>query len=436
MLNYLWLGLILCGVILGVLTGHTEAITTATFDSCKSALLTIALPLGAIMALWLGIMRLAEKSGAVDRLASFLHPLLSRLFPEVPANHPAMGAMVMNIAANMLGLGNAATPLGLRAMQDLESLNQRPGTASNAMCTFLAINTSSVQLIPSTAVGILAAAGGTHPTAIIGTAFVASTCSFVTGVTSVKLLQRLPMFALPPIANEVDQRPKRAEHLVMPLTSCHTPLTPWKKAVLGAYVTIFVWGIWQLLTTHSQTTGGTPFLISLIQSVSLVAIPFLLGFFPLYAALRGIAVYEEFIEGAKEGIQVALRIFPYLVAILVAVGIFRAAGGIDLLSHLLAPVLDLIGLPTQVLPLVLVRPMSGSAATGLFAEIVKSCGPDSYAAQLAGTILGGTETTLYVLAVYFGSVAIKRGRHALAAGLLADAAGVAASLVICKLIFK
>jgi spore maturation protein B len=149
-----------------------------------------------------------------------------------------------------------------------------------------------------------------------------------------------------------------------------------------------------------------------------------------------VAVYEEFIEGAKEGIQVALRIFPYLVAILVAVGIFRAAGGIDLLTRMLAPLLDLIGLPAQVLPLVLVRPLSGSAATGLFAEIVKACGPDSYAAQLAGTILGGTETTLYVLAVYFGSVAIRRGRHALAAGLLADAAGVAASLVICRLIFK
>ena len=436
MLNYLWLGLILCGVILGGVTGHTEAVTTATFDACKSALLTIALPLGAIMALWLGIMRLAEKSGAVERLASFLRPLLIRLFPEVPADHPAMGAMVMNIAANMLGLGNAATPLGLRAMQDLESLNQRPGTASNAMCTFLAINTSSVQLIPSTAVGILAAAGAAHPTAIIGTAFVATTCSFVTGITSVKLLQRLPMFALPPIAERNDRKNEILKNVVRPLISSHMPLVLWKKLLLGAYVTVFVWEIWHLVTTSSQSTGGTPFFISLIQSVSLVAIPFLLGFFPLYAALRGIAVYEEFIEGAKEGIQVALRIFPYLVAILVAVGIFRAAGGIDLLSLLLAPALDLIGLPTQVLPLVLVRPMSGSAATGLFAEIVKSCGPNSYAAQLAGTILGGTETTLYVLAVYFGSVAIRRGRHALAAGLLADAAGVAASLVICKLVFK
>ncbi len=430
MLNYIWLGLILCGVVLGVLTGRTEAVTAATFEAAKASLLTIALPLGAVMALWLGIMRLAEKSGAVERLSSLLKPLLTRLFPEVPANHPAMGAIVMNIAANMLGLGNAATPLGLRAMQGLESLNPRPGTATNAMCTFLAINTSSVQLIPATAVGILAAAGATHPTSIIGTALVATTCSFLTGIISVKLLQRLPMFALPPVS---DHAPLTVTTETAPEYAAVIPLSLWKKLLLSAFVALFAGTIWHLVGTRAD---GTSLPITVIQSISVVAIPFLLGFFPLYAALKGVAVYEEFIEGAKEGIQVALRIFPYLVAILVAVGIFRAAGGIDILSRLLSPLLDLIGLPTQVLPLVLVRPLSGSAATGLFAEIVKACGPDSYAAQLSGTILGGTETTLYVLAVYFGSVAVRRGRHALAAGLLADAAGVAASLVICRLVFR
>ena len=431
MLNYLWLGLILLGVILGVFTGKTEAVTLATFEAAKASLMSIALPLGAVMALWLGIMRLAEKSGAVERLSGFLRPLLTRLFPDVPADHPAMGAMVMNIAANRLGLGNAATPLGLRAMQCLESLNPRPGTATNAMCTFLAINTSSVQLIPATAVGILAAAGATHPTSIIGTALVATSCSFLTGIISVKLLQRLPMFALPPVPAlaespmvEVDPLPNATSTLTLAL---------WKKLLLALYVALFAGTVWHLVASRS---GESSLAISVIQSISMVAIPFLIGFFPLYAALQGIAVYEEFIEGAKEGIQVALRIFPYLVAILAAVGIFRAAGGIDILTRLLSPLLDLIGLPAQVLPLVLVRPLSGSAATGLFAEIVKACGPDSYAAQLAGTILGGTETTLYVLAVYFGSVAIRRGRHALAAGLLADAAGVAASLVICKLVFS
>lgn len=431
MLNYLWLGLILCGIVLGVLTGKTEAVTAATFDAAKASLMTIAIPLGAVMALWLGIMRLAEKSGAVERLSTFLKPLLTRLFPEVPADHPAMGAMVMNIAANMLGLGNAATPLGLRAMQGLESLNPRPGTATNSMCTFLAINTSSVQLIPATAVGILAAAGAIHPTAIIGTALVATTCSFVTGVISVKLLQRLPMFSLPPMPSVMSG--KTSESFTLSPVEPFKEFPLWKKTLLWGYVVLFAFTIARL-TLSGQPQASLP--IALIQSISLVAIPFLIGFFPLYAALRGVAVYEEFIEGAKEGIQVALRIFPYLVAILVAVGIFRAAGGIDILTHLLSPLLDLIGLPPQVLPLVLVRPLSGSAATGLFAEIIKACGPDSYSAHLAGTILGGTETTLYVLAVYFGSVAIRKGRHALAAGLLADAAGVAASLAICRLVFR
>ena len=431
MLNHLWLGLILVGVLLGALTGKTEAVTTATFEACKSSLMAIALPLGAVMSLWLGIMRLAEKSGAEERLSSLLRPLLTRLFPEVPADHPAMGAMVMNIAANMLGLGNAATPLGLKAMQGLESLNPRPGTATNAMCTFLAINTSSVQLIPATAVGILAAAGAAHPTSIIGTALIATTCSFATGIVSVKLLQRLPMFALPPapLPTVLEKMDDGASQSV----GVAPPLPPWKKVLMALYVAVFAGTVWHLAAGRMPASHPV---IAVVQSLSVVAIPFLLGFFPLYASLRGIAVYEEFIEGAKEGIQVALRIFPYLVAILVAVGIFRAAGGIDILTRLLSPVLDLIGLPAQVLPLVLVRPLSGSAATGLFAEIVKACGPDSYAAQLAGTILGGTETTLYVLAVYFGSVAVRRGRHALAAGLLADAAGVAASLVICRLVFR
>jgi spore maturation protein B len=239
------------------------------------------------------------------------------------------------------------------------------------------------------------------------------------------------MFALPPMPAVT--LPKSGETVFPAKTESLPELSFWRKILLGAYVLLFTFTIAHL-TISGHTQNSWP--IAIIQSISLVAIPFLIGFFPLYAALRGVAVYEEFIEGAKEGIQVALRIFPYLVAILVAVGIFRAAGGIDILTRLLSPVLDLIGLPPQVLPLVLVRPMSGSAATGLFAEIVKACGPDSYAAHLSGTILGGTETTLYVLAVYFGSVAIRKGRHALAAGLLADAAGVAASLVICRLVFK
>ena len=441
MINIIWLSLLLTGIVTGILTGHLEAITTATFEACKTAIMGIALPLAGIMALWLGIMRLAEKSGMLEKLAFFLRPLLVRLFPDVPADHPAMGSIVMNIAANMLGLAYAATPLGLRAMQDLQSLNRRPGTATNAMCTFLAINTSSVQLIPATAVGILAAAGAIHPSSIIGTTLIATTASFVAGITSAKLLQHLPCFALPPLpampetislsasATEGATTSNLVERSVPPKN-----LSTQGKIALFFFVALFIYAGWKLALT--PRTVPVSLFIAIIESISLLAIPFLLGFFPLYAFLRGVPVYEEFVEGAKEGFQVILRIFPYLVAILVAIGIFRAAGGIDFLSHLLAPLLDRIGLPSELLPLVLVRPLSGSAATGLFAEIVKSAGPNSFVSQLAGTIMGSTETTFYVLAVYFGSVAIKRSRHALAAGLIADTVGVAASLIICHLVWK
>ena len=439
MINYLWLGLLLVGLITGVLTDHLEAVTTATFEACKTAIMTIALPLSGVMALWLGIMRLAEKSGLLEKLAALLRPLLVRLFPDVPADHPAMGSMLMNIAANMLGLGNAATPLGLRAMQDLQSLNRRPDTASNAMCTFLAINTSSVQLIPTTAVAILAAAGAIHPTSIIGTTLVATTSSCVAGITAAKVLQRLPCFAVS-ASSPLEEISLSSDAALSASTagegtvSRPTPLSRMGQVTLWLFAALFAYAFVKLLSKGSAEMTS-PF-IAAINTLSLLAIPFLLGFFPLYAFFRGVAVYEEFVEGAKEGFQVALRIFPYLVAILVAIGVFRAAGGIDFLSHLLAPLLDHIGLPSELLPLVLVRPLSGSAATGLFAEIVKSAGPNSFVSQLAGTILGSTETTFYVLAVYFGSVAIKRSRHALAAGLIADTAGVAVSLLVCHYMWK
>ena len=435
MINYFWLGLLLVGLITGVLTGNLEAVTAATFGACKTAIMNIALPLSGVMALWLGIMRLAEKSGLLEKLARLLRPILVRLFPDVPADHPAMGSMLMNIAANMLGLANAATPLGLRAMQDLQSLNKRPTIASNAMCTFLAINTSSVQLIPATAIGILAAAGAIHPSSIIGTTLVATTASCVAGVTAAKLLQGLPWFALPAMKGiaevssvPVPSSPGQAEKISPP------PVTRWGKGALFLFVALFVYALVKMVH-HGFEDITSPFLL-VINALSLLAIPFLIGFFPLYAFLRGVPVYEEFVEGAKEGFQVALRIFPYLVAILVAIGVFRAAGGIDFLSHLLAPFLNRIGLPSDLLPLILVRPLSGSAAVGLFAEIVKTAGPNSFVSQLAGTVLGSTETTFYVLAVYFGSVAIRRSRHALAAGLIADTAGVAAALMICHYMWK
>lgn len=432
MLNYIWLGLMVLAVLLGGSTGHLGEVTTAAFDACKMAVMTVALPLAGVMALWLGIMRLAEASGLVGILARILRPVLVRLFPDVPPNHPAMGSMVMNIAANMLGLANAATPLGLRAMQDLEKLNPRPGTATNAMCTFLAINTSSVQLIPATTVAILAAAGAKHPTDIIGTAFVATCITTLVAIVVVKIFERLPVFAVPATPRETNSEIAAAEE-TMPAAA---PMPKWGAAILVLFACAFVWFGWQFSAGTEQAAKSA--LVRTVDAISYLAIPFLLAFFPLYAALRGVKVYEEFVEGAKEGFQVAVRIIPYLVAIISAASMFRAAGGIDVMKVAVGPVLEAVHFPPDLLPLALIRPLSGSGANALFAELVRPDGPhgpDSLIAKMAGTLMGSTETTFYVLAVYFGSVAVRRTRHALPAGLIADIVGVIAAVILCNLVF-
>jgi len=455
MLNWIWLGLVVLAVLLGAASGQLGEVTAAAFDACKTAVMTLALPLAGIMALWLGVMRLAEKSGLVGFLAGALRPIMRWLFPEVPATHPAMGSMVMNMAANMLGLANAATPLGLRAMQDLEKLNPRPGVATNAMCTFLAINTSSIQLIPATTVGILSAAGAMNPTSIIGTAFMATICSTAAGLIAVKFLERLPNFALPK-AEVTRKEPATSDESVSEEDRAAPLAGTWKILLLLAlsfFATLFVTmaffptGFESLANSvRSFLSVSNPFafppewfgrhwLTRSVDSISLLAIPFILTMFPLYAAAKRVPVYEEFVEGAKEGFQVAIRIIPFLVAILVAVGMFRAAGGIDLLARLLSPIFQPLRFPPELLPLVLMRPLSGSGSNGIFAELVKAHGPDSLIAKMGATVMGSTETTFYVIAVYFGSVAIRRTRHAVAAGLIADLAGVIASVVICNLVF-
>ena len=435
MLNYIWLALVLGAVLLGGATGQLKEVTTAAFEACKTAVMTLALPLAGVMALWLGVMRLAEKSGLMHALAKLLRPVMTRIFPDVPAEHPAMGSMIMNMAANMLGLANAATPLGLRAMQDLEKLNPRPGTATNAMCTFLALNTSSVQLIPASAVAILAAAGSVQPTAIIGTALIATICSTAVGLIAVKSLEKLPFYKLPPVT-AADESAKGKEDADQPDTltgPAPDPLGWGSRLLLAIFGLFFLYLIWKTASTGYD--GGRGWFASYVEALSILAIPFLLSFFPLYAALRRVPVYEEFVEGAKEGFQVALRIIPFLVAILVAVGMFRGAGGIDMLSRALDPLLKVVGFPAELLPMALMRPLSGSGSLGIFSELVATHGPDSILARMAGTIMGSTETTFYVLAVYFGSVAIRRTRHAVPAGLLADVAGMIASIIVCRIVF-
>jgi hypothetical protein len=426
MLNALWLGLILVAVLLGAFTGRLDAVTNGAFAAAKDAVMSIALPLAGLMGLWLGFLRLAELAGLVEALARLLHPLLRILFPEIPAGHPAMGSMVLNMAANMLGLGNAATPFGLRAMRDLDSLNPHPGTATNAMCTFLAINTSSIQLVPATAIAILAAQGSAQPVA------------------------RSPEYSQ-------SSAPRSDEETTPSFTPA--PLTTFGRLCLYAFAAVFVFLALSMLfpnlfakplellrATHPglaalslpqlpealRLQAGLP---QALGTLSLLAVPFLLAFFALYAALRGVKVYEEFVTGAKEGWQVAMRVIPYLLAILVGVRMFREAGAIEIIASALSPILQPLGVQTDLLPLILVRPLSGSATTGLFTELVARFGADSLTARTAATIYGSTETTFYVLAVYFGSVAIHKGRHALATGLVADATGALASIFICRWMF-
>ncbi|MBI2815173.1 MAG: nucleoside recognition protein [Opitutae bacterium] len=459
MLNYLWLGLVALAVLIGGVTGRLAEVTSGAFQMADTAVMKIALPLAGIMALWLGVMRLAERSGLVQQLARALRAPMRWLFPEVPADHPAMGSMLMNMAANMLGLANAATPLGLRAMRDLETLNRIPGTATNAMCTFLAINTSSIQLLPTTAIAILATQHAQDPAAIVGTALLATICSTVAGVAAVKWLQSWPGFRIRP--ESVPAAAATTEAALAPESEVPAepaPLTPWGRAALamlvGFFAALFLWQVLAPAGFHAATAGvharifpaqvappagedasAQPIALRAIGTLSLLAVPGLLVFFPAYAAARGVKVYEEFVEGAKEGFGVALRVIPFLVAILVAIGMFRGAGGIEAMKSLLAPLLTPLGFPPDLLPLVLVRPLSGSASTGLFTELAQRLGPDSLTVRMAGTIFGSTETTFYVIAVYFGSVAIRRTRHAVAAGLFADFIGVVASVIICRLMF-
>jgi spore maturation protein SpmA len=459
MLNYIWLGLVVLAVVIGGYNGALDEVTKSGFDMAKVAVMEIALPLSAIWVVWLGVMRLAEKSGLVLILARAVRPIMRWLFPEVPPEHPAMGSMLLNIAANMLGLSNAATPVGLRAMSHLEKLNPKPGTATNAMCMFLTINTSSVQLIPATAVGILSAAGSSNPTAIVGTAFLATLCSTGVGIFVAKLFEKFrgarriePIEPLPVASPEESKEPEPAlEAFVEP----PKPTTR-GKIILALFLALFGYFFVTLVFPDLQlqkqfpkifpqmTVAGTTApdishpqntFMKIVNAISILAIPFFLSFFPLYASLRRVKVYEEFVEGAKEGFQVAVRIIPFLVAILTAIGMFRGAGGIDLLTQLLKPVLNFLRFPSELLPLVLMRPLSGSGSIALVGDLVKTHGPDSIFSLMGATILGSTETTFYVIAVYFGSVAIRRTRHAVASGLIADLAGIIASIIICRMMF-
>jgi spore maturation protein SpmA len=404
-----------------------ELLTTGAIEAAGGAV-TLAIGLVGVMALFLGLMKVAEEGGLLVIIAKTVRPLMVRLFPEVPAEHPAMGAMILNISANALGLGNAATPFGIRAMQELDKLNAHKGTATNAMALFLAINTSSVTLLPTGVVALRASLGSQDPAGIVPTTLFATICSTTIAILAAKLYQRfstLPAAAKSGAAAAGDETPLAIGD---PQAAERPTLGAGASGAYPAWVSFLVLagigGFGVLTVFHGKTIA--PWIIpGLIVG--------LLGF----GAQRGVRVYEVLVEGAKDGFQVALRIIPYLVAILVAVGMFRASGAMDVLVGALSRVTGLVGLPAEALPMALLRPLSGSGAYGVMAAILQdpATGPDTYTGYLVSTLQGSTETTFYVLAVYFGAVQIRRIRHALAAGLTADLAGIVAAVAICWLLF-
>jgi len=391
-----------------------EVLTLAVVNSASGAV-TLAIGLIGMMALFLGLMKVAEAGGLLAVIARVVRPLMVRLFPDVPADHPAMGAMILNISANVLGLGNAATPFGIRAMQELDKLNAEKGTATNAMALFLAINTSSVTLLPTGVIALRAAAGSSDPAAILPTTLFATVCSTAVAILAAKFYQRLS--AAPKTApGRASVGPDDSGEALDAMASEAYP----------------VWVSWLALL---GVAAIVPLAILYGRAISPWIIPGLIVLLLGYGLLRGVRVYEVFVEGAKDGFQVALRIIPYLVAILVAVGMFRGSGAMELLLGPLGAITGAFGLPPEALSMALLRPLSGSGAYGLVAATLESAGPDSYTGFLVSTLQGSTETTFYVLAVYFGAVQVRRVRHALAAGLTADLAGVIAAVVICSLLF-
>ncbi len=398
-----------------------EKLSTAMVESAGGAV-ELAIGLVGVMALFLGLMKIAEKGGLLQILSRLIRPLMVKLFPEVPPDHPAMGAMILNLSANALGLGNAATPFGIKAMQELDSLNPHKGTATNSMALFMAINTSSVTLLPTGVIALRAAAGSQDPAAILPTTLFATIGSTVIAILSARLYQRF--FTVKKEEYQIENSTTKAA--VVKDSEEHDPAFDDIEKGYPVWVSYAALGLLALLIPCAVFFG---------QAASAWILPGLMVGFLVFGLLRKVRIYEVFVEGAKDGFQVALRIIPYMVAILVAVGMLKASGGLEMMVRALANITAPFGLPAEALPMALMRPLSGSGAYGILASIINdpAIGPDSYTGYLVSTLQGSTETTFYVMAVYFGAIQVRRVRHALAAALTADVAGVLFAVVACSL---
>ena len=406
-LNYIWIAFFVIAFafgLFGLFTGDTtlfQKMVDATFDSSKTAFET-SLGLTGVLALWLGIMKIGERAGAVNVLARMLSPVFTKLFPDIPKNHPVMGSIFMNIASNMLGLDNAATPTGLKAMQQMQELNTKKDTATNPMIMFLVLNTSGLTIIPTTILAFRSSYGAAQPTDVFIPILLATTVATLAGIIITSAWQRINIFQ---------------------------PVLLATLLGLCAFVGLVIWGFGQM---DKDTMATVTSVASNLILLSIIVAFIVAGFF------KKINVYDAFIDGAKEGFTTAVRIIPYLVAILVGVGVFRASGAMDMLINGIKWVVEQCGLNTDfvgALPTAFMKPLSGSGARGLMLEAMKNYDPDSFVGRLSCIFQGSTDTTFYILAVYFGSVSIKYTRHAVACGLLADLAGVIAAIVIAYVFF-
>jgi spore maturation protein SpmA/spore maturation protein SpmB len=395
-----------------------KALSGGMIDSAAGSV-ELALALVGVMTLFLGLMKVAEAGGMLTLLSRLIRPFMVRLFPEVPSEHPAMGAMILNLSANALGLGNAATPFGIRAMQELDKLNPQEGTATNAMALFLAINTSSVTLLPTGVIALRAASGSGDPAGILPTTLFATLCSTLTAVLAAKIYQRWSSVNAPEEKGKAGAPGEEKDEA----GECPESEAPYP--------------LWVSLTALLVLMALVPVTVIYGRSLSPWIIPGLMAGFLCFGVIKRVRVYEVFVEGAKEGFNVAVRIIPYLVAILVAVGMLRSSGIMEAVVGRLGGWTSMVGMPAEALPMALLRPLSGSGAYGIMASIINDpgIGPDSYTGYLVSTLQGSTETTFYVLAVYFGAVQVRRIRHTLAAALTADLAGIIFAVIGCLYLY-
>lgn len=434
-MNWIFFALIAVSILTGLFTGTMPKVTEASITSSKTAV-ELAISLVGQMTLWLGLFGVVREAGLLKSVANGLKPIMTRLFPEVPADHPAMGAMIMNIAANVLGLGNAATPFGLKAMAELDKLNERKGVATNSMALFLAINTSGVAVLPLGVVAVRAAVGSKDPAGIIAPTLIATLCSTICAVIACKLLEHRAFFS-PDKYGTVDvdvtkrkeadaDQLKKAQELaaVAPSAPLWRQLTAW---AIGLAVVV-------ALVLHAMKAPGSGFDITR-DVLSNWLLPVLILAIVTVGFGKEVRVYEAFVAAAKEGFQTCVTIIPFLVGVLVAIGMFRASGAMEVMVKALTPLVSPIGFPAEALPMALIRPLSGSGALAVMSEALKTYGPDSFLGYLFSTLNGGTETTFYVLAVYFGAVQVKSLRHALPACVVADFAGPLGAFFACKVFF-